>query len=236
MRKILNLLFGLSFLFSASVLNAQVCGYTFSQTSGTYTPISGGTYLYGNSAGNAYWDDGTSPNHPIGFNFNFAGTTFDRFSLNPNGYITMGSSIVYDLYNVLCSSRGSGRDNVISALTTDLYALSGCGSNGAIQYLTTGTAPNRVLTVQWGNVGVYGWSTSFCLNFQIKLYETTNKVEIVYGTFNIAASATRDFQVGIAGSSECDFLIRQVTSSGSWDASTSGLTACSQCYASSTIK
>jgi subtilisin-like proprotein convertase family protein len=235
MRKITALFIFIIVTFFTTKSNAQVCGYSFSQGIGTYTPISGGTYLYGNSAGNSYWDDGISQNHPIGFNFNFAGTTFDRFSLNPNGYITMGTSIVYDLYNVLCGGRGSGRNNVISALTTDLYASSGCGRSGAIQYLTTGTAPNRVLTVQWGDVGVYGWGSSFCINFQIKLHETTNKVEIVYGTFNVSTSATREFQVGIAGSSECDFLIRQVSSTGSWASSTAGLTACASCYASNSI-
>ena len=70
MRKILNLLFGLSFLFSASVLNAQVCGYTFSQTSGTYTEISGGTYVFGNASGTGGWDDGISQDLPIGFTIN----------------------------------------------------------------------------------------------------------------------------------------------------------------------
>jgi len=237
MRKILNLLFGLSFLFSASVLNAQVCGYTFSQTSGTYTEISGGTYVFGNASGTGGWDDGISQDLPIGFTINFAGTNFDRFSLNPNGYIVMGPTIVYDLYNILCSGRGSGRNNVISALTTDLHSNNNCSSGGAgsVQYLTTGTAPNRVLTVQWKNIGLFA-NASLCMNFQIKLYETTNKVEIVYGSFDLSASTTRNFQVGIAGSSECDFLVRQVTSSGSWAASTSGLTACANCFASSTIK
>jgi subtilisin-like proprotein convertase family protein len=237
MRKILNLLFGLSFLFSASVLNAQVCGYTFSQTSGTYTEISGGTYVFGNASGTGGWDDGISQDLPIGFTINFAGTNFDRFSLNPNGYIVMGPTIVYDLYNILCSGRGSGRNNVISALTTDLHSNNNCSSGGAgsVQYLTTGTAPNRVLTVQWKNIGLFA-NASLCMNFQIKLYETTNKVEIVYGSFDLSASTTRNFQVGIAGSSECDFLVREVTSSGSWAASTSGLTACGNCFASSTIK
>ncbi|OWP83662.1 hypothetical protein BWK59_09300 [Flavobacterium davisii] len=49
----------------------------------------------------------------------------------------------------------------------------------AITYSTTGTAPNRIFTIQWDDAKRYTKNGTF--DFQIKLYETTNVVSIIYG-------------------------------------------------------
>ena len=46
----------------------------------------------------------------------------------------------------------------------------------AVVYETSGTAPNRVMTIEWSNVPSYGSSYNL-YNFQVKLYETTNVIE-----------------------------------------------------------
>ena len=84
MKKILLL----SLLFSISLvngLNAQVSAYTFSQTSGTYTPITGGTLIQSTST-TASIDDNVYTALNIGFNFNYAGTDYTTFSINANGF------------------------------------------------------------------------------------------------------------------------------------------------------
>jgi hypothetical protein len=48
-----------------------------------------------------------------------------------------------------------------------------------ITYTTKETAPNRVFTVQWRQARRFAIAGQF--NFQIKLYETTNVISIVYG-------------------------------------------------------
>ena len=236
MRKILNLLFGLSFLFSASVLNAQVCGYTFSQTSGTYTEITGGQYTHGNAAGTGgYWDDAATGSLDIGFTFNYAGTNYTNFVINPNGYISFpGTNSPGALSAILCNQSYI---NIISAYTDDLYYTNACasGGQGAISYLTSGTAPNRVLTVQWKNAGRYA-NTLLCANFQIKLFETTNNIQILYGPYTVSSSYNHSVQVGLRGTAACDFLVRQVSNGGSWDASTAGNQACATSYVSNTVK
>jgi len=57
------------------------------------------------------------------------------------------------------------------------------------------------MTVQWSNYRSFPSSSGTDLyNFQIKLFSTTNKIQIVYGSF--AKDATvRNAQVGIKGSS-----------------------------------
>ncbi len=69
-------------------------------------------------------------------------------------------------------------------------------ATGRIEYQTSGTAPNRVLTVQWStwafyNGGVVDGST---LNWQIKLYETTDNIQIIYGSNT--SSATSRYRSG----------------------------------------
>jgi hypothetical protein len=68
---------------------------------------------------------------------------------------------------------------------------------------TTGTAPNRVCVVQWENyvVSVNSLDPQFfrVMNFQIRLYETTNNVEVRYGNCQRGPGVTGFSQVGLGG-------------------------------------
>ncbi|MCX6162208.1 MAG: hypothetical protein NTV87_12855 [Ignavibacteriae bacterium] len=90
-------------------------------------------------------------------------------------------------------------------------------SGNGIYRQTTGTAPNRVLTVEWKNWGV-AYTSNPELNVQIKLYETTNIIEIVYGPSTIVTSGS--LQIGLRGASTSDFNNRSTTAD--WSATTAG--------------
>ena len=100
-------------------------------------------------------------------------------------------------------------------------------SNDEISYVTTGTAPNRVLTVQWKNVRRFGVSADVGadrLNFQVKLHETSNKISVVYGNFTLGSGLFPSIEpiVGLRGTSMVDLNTR--TTSTNWAATTaSGL-------------
>jgi|GEM_PF-2070212 len=100
-------------------------------------------------------------------------------------------------------------------------------SNDEISYVTTGTAPNRVLTVQWKNVRRFGVSADVGadrLNFQVKLHETSNKISVVYGSFTLGTGLFPSIEpiVGLRGTSMVDLNTR--TTSTNWAATTaSGL-------------
>ena len=165
MRKI----FTLSAIFLAlgfSSLNAQLSSYSFSQSSGSYSEISGTT------VSTATWDDESSSVINIGFTFNYNGNNYTQFSINNNGFIGLGGTAVSSSYTPI--STGSS-NNVISVFGRDLQGQTG----SSIQYLLSGSAPNRVLTIQWK--GYRRWSASSNnYNFQIKLFETSNIVQFVY--------------------------------------------------------
>ncbi len=65
-----------------------VNGYTFSQSSGVYAPISGGTV---HGAGTAV-DDNVYNAVNIGFAFNYDGTNYTQLGINANGFIRFGGA------------------------------------------------------------------------------------------------------------------------------------------------
>ncbi len=140
--------------------------YTFTETSGTYTPVSGGTTL--NLVTN------TPAIIPIGFTFNYAGTNYSTFSLAIYGQWGITPRINYMVM---------GNDALLG--TTRISACE-FESFDAIQKVTTeGLAPNRVCVLEatgsiyFDGCGSYT-QTKSC---QIRLYETSNVIEFVYGTF-----------------------------------------------------
>lgn len=195
----------------ASPLYAQVAsGYAFSQASGTYTPITGGTVptitssTFGAGVGSPMGpgfdlDDVSATGLPIGFTFNFNGSDFTTFSVNSNGYIVMGGTLPGN-GNYTPISGTFAVPGVIAALPGDLQSNL---ATGEIRYQTTGSAPNRVLTVQWTSFRFFA-ASSEDFNFQVQLYETTNQIRIVYGSFLKNATA-RTPQVGLRGATNTDF-------------------------------
>jgi hypothetical protein len=208
---------------AATATMAQVSSYNFSQLSGTYTAITGGTVIGTTTSDDNNYANELSPTvasstgigFPIGFNFTFNGAIFDRFALNTNGFITLGQSALtpstnitssYTAISVTTTTTPPQLANRIAGFNRDLQGQTG----SEMSYLTTGTAPNRVLVVQWS--GFRRWNaTGNNFNFQIRLYETTNVVEVVYGTFTTTETATNTAQVGLRGVNNTDFNNRLIT-------------------------
>jgi hypothetical protein len=200
-------------LLTASVSWGQVSStYIFSQATGTYTPITGGTVL---GTGTTV-DDNNYNNQPIGFTFNYNGTNYTNFSLNANGFIAMGAT-VSNSYTAISTGASN---NVIAALNRDLQGT----ATGEIRYETIGTAPNRVLVIQWTDFASYSSTGSGAgddFDFQIRLFETTNEIRIVYGNF-VKNATSRTVQVGLRGNSNTDFNNRTTTTN--WASSAAGTT------------
>jgi hypothetical protein len=177
---------------------AQVSTYSFSQSSGTYTAVSGGTTL--GIPGN---DDTSFPDNPIGFTFWYNGIAYTKFSVNANGFLALGTT-VSSSYTSLSSGSSN---NVISAQNADIQ---GDATTGNLQFITTGTAPNRTLVVQWTNYDDYPSSLGTdTYNFQIRLSETSNVVNVVYGS-TVCNQIAGLFEVGLRGNSNADYNNRAV--------------------------
>lgn len=187
---------------------AQVSSYTFSQSSGTYTPITGGTVI----ASGAAVDDDNYNALPIGFNFNYNGTVYTTFSLNANGFIALGNTVTS---SYLAISEGVASNNVIAALSFDLQG----NATGELRREVIGSAPNQMLVIQWTSFRRWN-ATGEDFNFQIILHETSNVIDVVYGGF-VKNATPRTAQVGLRGNSNADFNNR--TSTTDWAATTAGV-------------
>lgn len=182
-----RLLFGmiaLCFIFSALAIKADLSLHTYNADyNGTYTAITGGSTL-----GDQYNDDDVFEDLAIGFTFNFDGTDYTRICVAANGFVGFGSSMNNSYYPI--GDDWSGIENVLSPLGGDLQAQTGA----SLRIQTLGSAPNRVCVVQWANYCNYGYSGD-AYNFQVRLYETTNRIEFHYGSFD--ASDWFWYQTGI---------------------------------------
>jgi len=105
-------------------------------------------------------------------------------------------------------SASSLTTNYICALQQDLQNYF---PGGTLEYSTVGTAPNRILIVQWNNWGRF--ATPLChFNFQIWLYETTNAIEFHYGNCTSGFNGSLPFEVGLVGNGSSDFNLRKTLS------------------------
>ena len=200
--------------FAAQAQNLNYGTASATNTAGTYTDL--GTA--GTAITTTNTDDANSAAQPIGFTFNFNGTAFTQFVLSTNGLIRLGTVAPSAANLFVCNVMGcSNEDPISSANAADVNLLFPfnmdleASATGTPEYrvATTGTAPNRVATIQWKNVrdkADSGTGTQYAnMQFQVKLYETTNNVEFVYGTFTgNLPDGFRLAAVGIKGAGSAD--------------------------------
>jgi hypothetical protein len=208
----------LAALFATGAATSAHAQFGYSATS--TTNIAGGASAYvdlgttGTAITTANTDDANSAAQNIGFTFNYNGAAFTQFVLNTNGFIKLGTTApagaqYTDGANSTANGPFTSTDaNLIVPFNQDLTA----GSAGGTEYRvnTTGTAPNRVTTIQWKNIsdkprlaGTTTIATQYAnFSFQVKLYETTNQIDFVYGAATAGAAAgdnPKFMAVGIKG-------------------------------------
>lgn len=189
---------------------ALLGNYTFEYLEQSYTQLSSGTALGNVNSDEQYFtnpallnggNQSQGPGFPIGFDFDFAGSTYDVVGVHVNGWISLGKS---SLGNSAVDMRSTSLSTPISTTLGGqsdpalVARIAACGTNlkaqegSAILLAVSGTAPNRVLTVEWKN---YRRGSNESLNFQIKLIETDMSVAVVFGTMTASSSAA--LQVGL---------------------------------------
>lgn len=190
MNKFFVLLF-LSFL-SVTARSQTAASYGFSAFTTTYTSIAGsGSTL----VPSIICDDCTQVNIPIGFTFKFCGTNYTSLSATSNAYLSLTNSTAFTFINVAANIVSPG---MLFAYWDDLEGFPTIPSTA--YYRTSGTAPNRVFTFEWKDFGTW-FGTSTCTscpaNIQIKLYETSNLIDFIYGPSTYVG---RTASIGIANS------------------------------------
>ena len=160
-------------LLISSSLFSQLSGYKFYSSSGSFTANSGSA----TAVNSIEADDALSKGIAIGFSFKFDTINYTHFKASSNGWITFDTTLNPSAF--LNRTNGlklnSGVRSVVAPLWDNLDGTGGAGS-----YELTGTSPSRILTFEWKN---WKWdinATSAVMSFQVKLYETSNKIEYVY--------------------------------------------------------
>lgn len=187
----------LMLLFGEKALAQSIVNYTSARTTGnTYSSIvSTGTAVSSwRNTGAFSQDDNRSDFINIGFDFWYNGVRYTQVSASTNGYLDFSSStddggpinddFGYDNTAFTNATAGMETRPAIAPFYDDLTAAGGGAPLGnAIKYHLGGSAPNRVFTLEWIDLAVYG-NTTPDLDFQVKLYEGTGVVEIVYDTMD----------------------------------------------------
>jgi hypothetical protein len=209
MKRILLLVFLL--VFSANLpIRAQVSAYTFAQLSGTYTELTSGTVL-GTTSGNTFGTPSLDAEiynlNALPFTFNYNGIDYNQIYVSSNGFITFGSTAPLGTNNSPLSNTAAYQ-GAVAAWGGDLNGVFNIsGKSSTISWTVEGSAPNREIVVQWKDFRPT-YSTSITsvavLDFQIRLKETTNTIQVVYGPSSHLVGATNistTRQVGLRGPS-----------------------------------
>jgi hypothetical protein len=149
--------------------------YTFTATTGTYSPNTSPTVLFCCGDDNVFAGPitlGLTPN----FVFKFGCTNYTEVVITDNGMFTFDPtcSTFHNVNNL--NSQAIDRP-IVAPLWDDL----GCDfAGGSVNYKLTGSSPTRVFTIEWKQM-LWGWMAgTWGISFQAKLYEGTNVIEFIY--------------------------------------------------------
>ena len=130
------------------------------------------------------------------FPFVFDGYEYDKVQISTNGWVEFGTGSSGTERGLSTSAQigpiGANENGRLAStarpnkalgpwwedLNTDISA-----SGGLVSYKTLGLPSNRVFVIQWENMRAY-WdasATTARVNFQVRLYESTNIIEYHYG-------------------------------------------------------
>lgn len=228
-----KLFLSLAVLCGAVVAQAQVIsGYDFTASFGTYTEITDGIvmdtvgitgldeYEDGKLRYKGWFPDSiandetvTLPGFPIGFDFEFNDKMMNQFAISSTGYIALGR----DEVTLQAGEEGwimtRDYEDEINAIGAAHKEAQTWLETTEVSYKLEGEAPNRVLVVQFKDLP-YGldWSGESLggLNSQIRLYETTNRIEIIFGALNVPEGkeeTSKDLRTGLRGTGEDRLII-----------------------------
>lgn len=190
----------LSILISLPLISHnQVSTYGYTNLTGAYTANVAPTVVHA-----AAINDALSSAINIGFTFTFNKESFTQFKVSTNGFMT------FTVANTLAQPTNNLNTSVERCILAPLWDDNQTGAAGNVNYQLTGTAPNRILTVEWKALrwNRVGFSAG-TIDTQVKLYETSGIIEYLYnrGTYqSIGNSIGIGTSIGMSGKVSGDFL------------------------------
>ncbi len=164
--------------FSITAFGQSLADYKF--TTGTNTSLwrtfsSPTTILTGGG------DYAVSAVHDLGFSFKFGATNYTQFSVNADGNLKFGETVTgtYNYSSPFSSSNAASNAPKINFFGCDGYMPSEA-DGGYVKYEVLGTSPNRVCVIEFATTTYNSSSRGNIYSWQVQLYETTNKIIVIY--------------------------------------------------------
>ncbi|MFL9833281.1 fibronectin type III domain-containing protein [Chryseobacterium terrae] len=173
-------------------------GYGFTQTSGTYTPLSSSRTIW--QSGATLATDAVSSAVSLPFTFKYNGKSYTSIYINNNGYITFGnppSSSTYTALSTDPTTAANIYEGAIAGFAVNLRNTNTTTSE--IAYETVGSQ----FIVQFTDLQGNSASVAQTISFQIQLDSTNNNVAIVYGAC-ASGTSTLTGAVGLKGAESSD--------------------------------
>lgn len=198
--------------------HAQVSNYAFTSSSGTFTPITGGTVM---TLSGGSTDDGYYNNIPIGFAFNYDGNTYTTAAACTNGWLSLVGSMTLNAWTNNINSGLTGARPVLAPLWDD---HDGTGITFTYKSeLINGT--DSVFTAEWLNVD-WQFQGGPVISFQVKLFKNSGNIQFIYrqestslafgsasiGISGVSTGAGNFLSLGSAGSSPTTSGVTETTS------------------------
>lgn len=205
-----KLLFLFSLLVSSLSYTQVASNYVFSETTGTYTSITGGTQLVTTTGGATTYDtDGSYFTLPAGSQFTYNGFLVTSVNMTADGSLWLNPSL---------TTTGNGVTGPIASAATSTGVIAAMAMDLRSTAIATQVYERRwqdlgsELVFQWQNAARYLQSGSERFSFQIRINETTGEIRVVYGNMTtITTSTTYQPQVGLRGSVNTDYNSRRLT-------------------------
>lgn len=209
-------------LLSCAAFTAQAQpGYNFRSEQGLLTPLAdyqGVSYINHSVADDQVGDY----SQKLPFAFHIYGHSVDTVRISENGFIWFGEVKEGEMsvLNPISDDFGGRVTAVVSALGYDLHPHTD-NNLTTIRSGIVGTAPYRMFIVEWANTSridpIKDGQLPDTLTFQIKLYETTQRIELVYGKMGINHDYIALTQVGIKGNNQTQFYNRMTKQGYNWN-------------------
>lgn len=153
-----------------------------------YDEIQGGTVL-------PFGDDSFAP-VDLPFVFSYDLWDYDKIQICSNGWCEFGTGSIGSERGLSSGQQigsiGANENGRLAGTARPNKALGPWWEDlnpedsrnpGQVSCMTTGTSPNRVFIIQWKNMRAYfDQSVTTRVNFQVRLYETSNLIEYHYGS------------------------------------------------------
>jgi hypothetical protein len=205
-----NSLFIFFIILTSFFVRSQVKFYTFSETTGTYSSIVGGTQLVTTTGGVTTYDtDGSYFTLPLGSQFIFNGFTITSVNMTADGSLYLNPATTTTGNGTTGSIvSAAGASGIICGMNMDLRSTALTSQVYERRWQDVGTE----VVFQWQNAARYLQSSVERFSFQIRVTKSTGVVKVVYGNMTtIANSTTYVPTVGLRGTVNTDFNNRRLT-------------------------